>query len=111
MIFLLRLFIGTIAVFITGYILPGVKISNFGSALVAAIVLGAVNAFLKPILVFLTLPITILTLGLFMFVINALLVQLAAAIVPGFEVKGFLSALLFSLVLTIISSILHAWTR
>lgn len=105
---LINLILSAIAVFSAAYILPGVEVESFTSALVAAIVLGVINAFLKPVLLILTLPINILTLGLFTFVLNALLILLAANIVPGFHVNGFLSALLLSLVLAIINSFLHS---
>lgn len=92
------------------YLLPGVHIAGFTTALVAALVLGIINAVLKPILVFLTLPINILTLGLFTLVINALLIMLATFIVPGFVVDGFGWALLFSILLSVINAFLHAAT-
>jgi putative membrane protein len=104
----INLIVSTIAVIISAYILPGVTVDNFLTAVVVAIVLGAMNMFIKPILVLLTLPLTILTLGLFTFVINALMVLLVSNLVPGFHVPGFLTALLFSLILSIISSFLHA---
>ena len=103
--------ISAVAILISAYLLPGVIIGGFFSALVLAVILGAINAFLRPILFVLTLPITILTLGLFMFVLNALLIMLASAITPGFEVASFWSALFFSLILSIVSSILHYVTR
>lgn len=96
-----------IAIGISAAILPGVEV-GVGSALGAAIVLGLVNVFIKPILLFLTLPINVLTLGFFTWIINALLILLVAAIVPGFRVKGFGWALVFSIVLTIIMAILRA---
>ena len=102
MSFLIHWLVSTLAIAITAYLLPGVSISGFGAALVAALVLGLINAFLRPLILVLTLPINILTLGLFTFVINALLVMLAGAIVPGFKVKNFWWALLFSIVLTIV---------
>ena len=97
----------TVAVLIAAYLLPGVTVRSFFAGLLAALVLGLVNAVLRPILVILTLPITLLTLGLFIFVINALLVLLTSAIVPGFEVRSFGWALLFSLLFSIVSFILH----
>jgi len=96
------------AIFATAYILPGVHVDGFIAALITAVVLGLVNAFVRPILVLLTLPINILSLGLFLFVINAFMVWLAAQIVPGFRVDGFGWALLFSLVLTLVSGVLHS---
>lgn len=96
------------AVFAAAYILPGVHVTSFTAALIAALVLGIFNAVLKPILVILTLPITLITLGLFTFVIQALLIMLAARIVSGFTVDGFLWALVLSLVLTAINSFIHS---
>ncbi|MBU1202759.1 phage holin family protein [Patescibacteria group bacterium] len=97
----------TLAVLGTSYILPGVSIGGFWAALITALVLGVVNAFIKPILLFLTLPINILTLGLFTFVINALLILLVSAIVSGFSVANFWWALLFSIVITVLVYILN----
>ena len=96
------------AVFIAAYILSGVSIGGVVSALIVALVLGIVNALIKPVLLFLSLPINILTLGLFTFVINALLVLLVAAIVPSFRVKNFWWALLFSIIVTIVNMFLSA---
>lgn len=97
----------TVAILISAYLLPGVSVRSFGAALVTALVLGLINAFVRPILVILTLPLTILTLGLFIFVLNALLVLLTSAIVPGFSVQSFWWALLFSLVFSVVSFVLH----
>jgi putative membrane protein len=97
----------TLAVLIAAYVLPGVNVRNFFAGLLTALMLGLVNAILRPILVILTLPLTVVTLGLFIFVINALLVLLTSAIVPGFEVRSFWWALLFSLLFSIVSFILH----
>lgn len=101
--FILQWLVSGLAVIVTAYLLPGVQVENFFAALVTALVLGLVNAFLRPVLILLTLPLNILTLGLFTLVINALLVMLAATIVPGFSVQGFWSALLFGIVLAVIS--------
>ncbi len=101
----------TIAILISAYLLPGVHVANFQTALLAALVLGIINAILKPILFLLTLPITILTLGLFTLVINAALILLAAKLVHGFSVDSFWWAILFSLVLSIINSVLHRLTK
>lgn len=106
-----NLLLSALAVFITSYLLPGVRVDNFLSALTVAIVLGVVNAIVKPILTILTLPITLLTLGLFTFVINALIILFVSSLVRGFAVDGFLAALLFSLVLSIVNSVLHALTK
>jgi putative membrane protein len=96
---------------ITAYLLPGVKVDGFLTAIVVAVVLGIVNMFIKPILLLLTFPLTILSLGLFYFVINALMVLLVSAIVPGFKVSGFFWALIFSLVLSIVSSFLNSLAK
>ena len=97
----------SLAILVAGYVLPGVHISSFFTALVVAIVLGIINAFIKPILIILTLPITILTLGLFTLVINAFLIMLTSWIVPGFVVDGFWWALLFSIVLSVVNWFLN----
>lgn len=101
---LASLIIRTGIVGLAAYLLPGVGVDSLLTALVVAVVLGVLNMFIKPILVLLTLPVTILTLGLFMLVINALLILLASKIVPGFTVDGFWWAVLFSLVISIVSS-------
>lgn len=101
--------IAAVAVAITAYLLPGVHITGVTAALIVAVVLGAINAFIRPILVILTLPLSIMTLGLFILVLNALLVLLAAAIVPGFMIDGFLWALLFGVVLAIVNSVIESF--
>ncbi|WP_234736218.1 phage holin family protein [Tellurirhabdus bombi] len=105
---LIRILISAVAVFFASRLIPGISVPDFGTALLVAIVLGLLNAFLKPILVFLTIPITILTLGLFYLVINVLMVYLAAYLVSGFVVSGFIAALLFSFVVAIITWIMDA---
>ena len=98
---LINWFISALVILVVAYILPGGSVSGFFVALVVALVLGLINALVKPVLIILTLPITVITLGLFVFVINALLIMLAAAVVPGFAVSGFLWALIFSFVLSL----------
>jgi putative membrane protein len=105
--FIISLLISAVAVVITAYILPGVEVKSFGPALWAALLIGFLNAFIKPIMILLTLPITIITLGLFLLVINALLILLVSAIVPGFKVNGLLWAILFSIVLSLVNGLLH----
>ena len=105
--FLIDWLITTVAILVSAYLLPGVALRTFGAAVVTALVLGLINAFIRPILILLTLPLTILTLGLFIFVLNALLVLLTSAIVPGFEVRSFWWAFLFSLVFSLVSLVLH----
>lgn len=106
--FIIHLLLTSVAVVLTAFVVPGVVVEGFGSAILVALVLGLLNVFVKPLLVLLTLPATMLTLGLFLFVINALLILLASAIVPGFKVNGFWWALLYSILLTIVSGILQA---
>jgi putative membrane protein len=108
--FLIQLVISTLAVLISSYILPGVSIkdNSFFTALVVAAVLAFLNAVIKPIMIILTIPITVVTLGLFLLVINALMIMLAAKIVDGFKVDGFWWALLFSLILSLTTSILES---
>ncbi|HXV19408.1 MAG TPA: phage holin family protein [Desulfuromonadales bacterium] len=106
--FLLQWLVSGLAIIITAYLLPGVRVAGFFAALVTALILGLINAFIRPVLILLTLPLNILTLGLFTLVINALLIMLAAAIVPGFSVQGFWWALLFGLVLAVIGYFLGA---
>lgn len=99
--------VAAIAILISAYVLPGVTVDGIVAALVVAVILGAINAFLRPLFVLLTLPISIVTLGLFVFVINGLLVMLAASIVPGFAVANLWSGILFAIVLAIVSAVLH----
>jgi putative membrane protein len=103
----LKWLLTTLAILITGYIIPGVEIAGFWAALWVAVFLGVFNVVLKPILILLTLPINILTLGLFTFVINALLALLISTIVEGFYIEGLLSAILFSIVLSVVSYVLN----
>lgn len=103
---LINWLISALVILAVAYILPGVAVSGFLTALVVALVLGLINALVKPILVLLTLPVTVLTLGLFIFVINAILIMIAAAVVPGFEVSGFLWALVFSLILSLANTLI-----
>jgi putative membrane protein len=100
--------ISAVAIGIAAYLIPGVEVTTSG-ALIAAVVLGALNLFIRPILLVLTLPINILTLGLFSLVINAVLVMLASGLVPGFSVAGFWLALIFGLVLTVINWVFNSW--
>jgi len=93
------------ALLLVAYLYPGVQVESFPAALIAALVLGLVNALLRPLLVILTLPVTILTLGLFLFVINALMFWLAAEVVHGFTVTGFGAALLGSILYSVITLI------
>ncbi|HOF50561.1 MAG TPA: phage holin family protein [Candidatus Colwellbacteria bacterium] len=101
--------ISAVAIIIAAYVLPGVNVDGFLAALVLAVVLGAINAFIKPIILFLTFPINIVTLGLFTLVINAGLVILASYIVPGFSVASFWWAMLFSIVLSFVTTVFSSF--
>lgn len=105
--FIMRVVVTSIIAFGLSYILKGVHIDTFWTAIIVAIVLAIFNAILKPILILLTFPITIFTFGLFLFVINACMILLAEKVVPGFVVDGFWWALLFSLLLSIATSLLY----
>jgi putative membrane protein len=105
--FLIRLLVSALAAMLTAYLLPGVKIDNFITALILALVLAILNLLVKPVLIILTLPVTIVTLGLFLLVINAIIILIASNLISGFRVNGFWWALLFSIVMTIINSFMH----
>ena len=99
-----HLLLSAIAIAITAYLLPGAEVTILG-AVVAAVVLAAINLFIKPIIFALTLPITIVTIGLFSLVLNALFVWLAAYLVPGFNIAGFWSAFFFAIILSLINMV------
>jgi len=100
--------INTVALVAVAYLMPSIQVSSFGAALVAALVLGLVNAVVRPVLVLLTLPVTILTLGLFIFVLNGLLFWMVGTWLEGFEVGGFWSGVLGAIVFSVISWLLSA---
>lgn len=104
---LINWIVSAMVVFSIAYILPGAAVVDFTAALVVALVLGVINALLKPVLLILTLPINILTLGLFTFVLNALLIILVSNIVPGFTVDGFLAAFIFGIVLSVVNTVVN----
>jgi putative membrane protein len=105
--FIMRIIVTSIVAFGLSYILSGVRINAFTTAIVLALVLAVLNAIVKPILILITLPITLVTLGLFLFVINAGIILLADKFIKGFQVNGFWWALLFSLLLSIVTSVLY----
>lgn len=104
---LIRFLLNGLAVVLTAYILPGVSVEDYGTALIVALILAIVNVLVKPILVILTIPITIVTLGLFLLVINAAIILFVDNLVTGFHVDGFWWALLFSLMLSIFNSLFN----
>jgi putative membrane protein len=100
---ILHLVLTALAILIVAQVVGGVQVSGFGAALIGALILGFVNAFVRPVMILLTLPLTIVTLGLFLFVLNAFMLWLVAALVPGFQISGFGAALLGSLLLTVLN--------
>ena len=106
---IIRILISAVAVWVAAYFIPGVSVSGgAGTYVMVAIVLGFLNAFIKPILTILTIPITVITLGLFLLVLNVLMVYLTAYLIPSFHVSGFIAALLFSFVVSIITALIDA---
>lgn len=107
MMILINWFLSALAIGVSAYLLPGVHVNSFVTAMVLAVVLGVINAFIKPIFAVLTFPITVLTLGLFALVLNAVFILVAAQIVPGFTVDSFWWAFIFSIVLSLVNSFLQ----
>ena len=108
---LIRWLVLTCAIMAASYVMDGIQVSGFFSALLAAAILGVLNAIFRPILIILTLPINILTLGLFTFIINALMLMMASGLISGFDVSGFWSALFGSLVISVVSWILNSFVN
>jgi putative membrane protein len=105
---ILKLLVSSLAVFFSAYILKGVYLDGFPTAILVALLLGFLNAFLRPILVILTIPITLVTFGLFLLVINAAIILLADYALSGFTVDSFLTAIMFSIIVSIITWVLEA---
>lgn len=105
---LISLVLNAVALIATTYVVPGVKVDNFQTALLAAVVLGVVNTFVKPVLLYLSAPVTVVTLGLFAFVINAVVLMIVSAIVPGLMIDGWVAAILGAVVLAVVSTILSS---
>lgn len=106
--FILKIVLTAVAVLVIAHFLPGVSVVNFTSSVIVAVVLALLRVTIKPLLIILTLPVTIVTLGLFLLVINALIILLADKLIAGFNVSGFLIALIFSLILSVFESILYS---
>ncbi len=104
---LFRWIVLTVAILFAAYVIDGIHVSGFFSAFFAAAILGVLNAFLRPVLIILTLPFNIITFGLFTFIINALLLKMAAGVIKGFEIDGFWPAILGALLISIVSWILN----
>jgi putative membrane protein len=109
--FVIKILITAVAVYLAAYLLPRVAITDVTTTIIVALVLALLNTFIKPILVILTLPITVLTLGLFLLVINILIIKWAASLVSGFEVRSWWSALLFSILVSVVTSVLSTFVR
>jgi len=106
--FLIKMILSAVAVLILAEILPGVKVEDYKSALIVAVLLAILNAVVKPLLIILTLPVTIITLGMFLLVINATIILIADHFVSGFDVNGWLWAVIFSVLLSIFQSVLYS---
>jgi len=106
--FFLRWLITAVSLLITARIVPGIEIKDFTVALIAAVALGLINAIIRPLLILFTLPLTILTLGLFIFVVNAISFSLASYFIRGFEVESFFAALFGSIMVSIVSGVLNS---
>ncbi len=104
---IVRWLILTVAILAAAYFIAGIQVRGFSSALFAAAFLGVLNALFRPILIILTLPVNILTLGLFTFVINALLLKMTAGVIPGFDLQGFWPAMFGALIISIVNWLLH----
>ena len=102
------LVINALALLATAYIVPGFKVDNFTTALLAAVVLGVVNTFIKPVLSFVTAPLTIVSLGLFTFVVNAVVLFIVSYFVPGLMIGGWMAAILGAIVLSVVATVLNA---
>ena len=105
---ILRILVTAILVMVIAYFMPGVDVQSYGTAIIVAIVLGLLNIFIKPLLVLLTLPVTIITFGLFLLVINAIIILLSSELVSGFAVSSFWTALFFSIILSVLQSLMFS---
>jgi putative membrane protein len=108
---LLRIVINAATIAVAAALVPGIELRGLGPALIAGLVLGIINAIVRPVLVVLTLPLTLVTLGLFLFVLNAICLLITAKLVPGFDIHGFGAAFLGSLIVSIVSWVLTAFVN
>ena len=108
---IIRLLLNAVAVFFLAYILNGVQVDNYVTAIIVAAVLSVLNLLVKPVLIILTLPITIITLGLFLLIINAIIIFLADHLIDGFSVSSLWTAILFSILLSVLQSLLHSFMK
>lgn len=109
--FIIKLLLSGLAVVISSYVLPGVSVDSYFDAIVVAAILAILNVLVRPVLVILTIPITVFTLGLFLLVINAFLILMADYFIQGFQVDGFWWALIFSIILAIVNSIFEDFSK
>lgn len=107
MSFIVNLLISALAVYLTAWLLPGISVKSYGAAIGVAFVIGLLNVLVKPLLTVLTVPVTVVTLGLFLFVIDAIIILLAGKILDSFQVNGFWWALLFSIIVSAITNLLY----
>lgn len=107
MSFIVNLLISALAVYLTAWLLPGISVKSYGAAIGVAFVIGLLNVLVKPLLTVLTVPVTVVTLGLFLFVIDAVIILLAGKLLNGFQVNGFWWALLFSIIVSAITNLLY----
>lgn len=105
---LIRWGVNALSLILTALIIEGIYISGFGAALIAVLILGIVNAIIRPVILLFTLPLTVVTLGLFVFVINGFMLSIVGSVVPGFEVSGFFAAVIGTILLTLISTIANS---
>lgn len=106
---ILHWFLSAIGLLLTAFLVPGAAISGLITALILAVVIGSINAVVRPLLVALTLPLTVVTFGLFLLIINGITVFLASMIMPGFTVNGFWTAVLFAIILSIVNGVIHSF--
>ena len=111
MLFLVKWIAYALTIMFLAWLLPGISVSGFWGAMLVAVILGLINVFIKPVLMFISLPLNILTLGLFTLIINALLLWFAGYITPGFEVNGFWNALLASVILSVFTTLINNLTK
>jgi len=104
---LLHLVVSAFALMITAFIMRGFEVKSFFTALIASVVIGVANAVIWPILIFLTLPINVLTLGLFTFVVNGMVLKICAAVIPGFQIKTWFAAIVGAIILSVVGTGMH----
>jgi putative membrane protein len=109
--FIIRLLLNGLAIVLTAYLLPGVDVDGYGTAVIVALILSIANVLVKPILILFTIPITVLTLGLFLLVINAIIILLVDFLVDGFTIDNFWWALLFSIIMSVFNSMIDDATK